>query len=112
MKPARNVKIIATVGPASSSAEMIEKLFMAGVDVFRINMSHSDHPGLLERHNIIRKLETEHDRPIGILVDLQGPKLRIGTFKKEHVTIKALDTFVLDDNPDPGDKKRVHLPHP
>ena len=112
MKRTRNVKIIATVGPASSSPEMIEKLFKAGVDVFRINMSHSDHPGLLERHDIIRKLEAKHDRPIGILVDLQGPKLRIGTFKKDRITIRALDTFVFDDNPDPGDHTRVHLPHP
>ncbi len=112
MKRTRNVKIIATVGPASSSAEMIEKLFKAGVDCFRINMSHSDHDGLRERHDIIRRLETEHDRPIGVLVDLQGPKLRIGTFKQDQVTIKALDTFVLDDNPDPGDATRVHLPHP
>ncbi|NNE21548.1 MAG: pyruvate kinase, partial [Rhizobiales bacterium] len=112
MKRNRNVKIIATVGPASSSAEMIEKLFHAGVDVFRINMSHSDHPALRDRHDIIRRLETEHDRPIGILVDLQGPKLRIGTFKQDQITIKANDTFVLDDIADPGDRTRVHLPHP
>ena len=112
VKRNRNVKIIATVGPASSSAEMIEKLFHAGVDVFRINMSHSDHSALRDRHDIIRRLETEHDRPIGILVDLQGPKLRIGTFKQDQITIKAGDAFVLDDNADPGDRTRVHLPHP
>ena len=112
VKRTRNVKIIATVGPASTSQEMIEKLFLAGVDVFRINMSHSSHDSLKERHDIIRQLETEHDRPIGILVDLQGPKLRIGTFKKDEITIRATDTFILDDNPDPGDNTRVHLPHP
>ncbi|MGI9463918.1 MAG: pyruvate kinase, partial [Aestuariivirgaceae bacterium] len=112
MKRSRNVKIIATIGPASSSPEMIEKLFVAGADVFRINMSHSDHQALRERHQIIRRLETEHNRPIGILVDLQGPKLRIGTFKDDRVTIRAGDTFTLDDNPDPGDKSQVHLPHP
>ena len=112
MKRARNVKVIATIGPASTSSEMIEKLLLAGVDVFRINMSHSDHDALRERHATIRRLETEHDRPIGILVDLQGPKLRIGTFKSDEVTIRAGDTFVLDGNADPGDQSRVHLPHP
>ena len=112
MKRSRNVKIIATIGPASSSPEVIEQLLLAGVDVFRINMSHSSHQTLRERHADIRKLETEHDRPIGILVDLQGPKLRIGTFKQDHVTITARDTFILDDNPDPGDAMRVCLPHP
>ncbi len=112
MKRIRNVKIIATIGPASSSPEMIERLFKAGADVFRINMSHSDHQALKQRHAIIRRLETENNHPIGILVDLQGPKLRIGTFKQDQVTIRALDTFVFDDNPDPGDETRVHLPHP
>ena len=112
MKRSRNVKIIATIGPASSSPEVIEQLLLAGVDVFRINMSHSSHQTLRERHADIRKLETEHDRPIGVLVDLQGPKLRIGTFKQDRVTITARDTFILDDNPDPGDETRVCLPHP
>ncbi len=112
MKRNRRVKIIATLGPASSSAEMIEALFVAGVDVFRINMSHSTHEALKERHKIIRRLETEHNRPIGILVDLQGPKLRIGTFAKNEVTIRAGNTFILDTNPEPGDETRVYLPHP
>jgi pyruvate kinase len=112
VKRSRKVKIIATVGPASSSPEMVEKLFLAGVDVFRINMSHSSHDSLKERHDIIRGLESQYDRPIGILCDLQGPKLRIGTFRKDQVTIRATDTFILDDNPDPGDHTRVHLPHP
>ena len=82
---------------------------MAGVDVFRINMSHSSHDSLKERHDFIRRLETEHDRPIGILVDLQGPKLRIGTFRKDEVTIRATDTFILDDNPRSG---RQHASSP
>ncbi len=112
MRRNRKVKIIATLGPASSSPEMIEELFLAGVDVFRINMSHSSHAGMSELLTIIRRLEAEHDRPIGVLVDLQGPKLRIGSFRADEVTIKAGDTFVLDDNPDPGDETRVHLPHP
>ena len=112
MRRARNVKIIATLGPASSSPEMIEKLFMAGVDTFRINMSHSSHDGLRELHGNIRALEEKHARPIGILADMQGPKLRIGTFAQESVEISAGDTFVFDDDEKPGDKSRVHLPHP
>ena len=112
MKRNRKVKIIATLGPASSTAEIIEDLFISGVDVFRINMSHSTHETLTELLKIIRALETKHNRPIGVLADLQGPKLRIGTFKADVVTIRAGNTFILDNNPDPGDESRVHLPHP
>jgi pyruvate kinase len=91
---------------------MIEKLFLAGVDVFRINMSHSDHPNLKSHYDIIRRIEKKHSRPIGILVDLQGPKLRIDTFATDDVTIKAGDSFNLDMDETPGDETRVHLPHP
>jgi pyruvate kinase len=112
VKRNRKVKIIATLGPASDTPELIEELFLAGVDVFRINMSHSSHNVLKERHAAIRALETKHDRPIGILADMQGPKLRIGTFRQDHVTIRAGNTFTLDGNPEPGDESRVHLPHP
>ncbi len=77
----RKVKIVATLGPASASPEMIEKLFLAGVDVFRINMSHTQHKLLAELHGHIRKIEIKLNRPIGILADLQGPKIRIGTFR-------------------------------
>ena len=91
---------------------MIEKLFVAGVDVFRINMSHTSHALLKELHGHIRNIESKVNRPIGILADLQGPKIRIGTFKDKEVQIKAGDTFTFDTDATPGDSKRVHLPHP
>ncbi len=112
MRRNRKVKILATLGPASSSAEMIEKLFVAGVDVFRINMSHTSHEMLALLHGHIREVEAKMNRPIGILADLQGPKIRIGTFVDKEVTIKAGDNFVFDEDPTPGDSKRVYLPHP
>jgi len=108
----RKVKILATLGPASSSREMIEKLFVAGADVFRINMSHTSHALLKELHGCIRSVESSLNRPIGILADLQGPKIRIGTFKDKEVQIKAGDTFTFDTNEAPGDNQRVYLPHP
>jgi pyruvate kinase len=92
----RKVKILATLGPASASPEMIEKLFVAGVDVFRINMSHTSHDLLRELHGHIRALEQKTGRPIGILADLQGPKIRIGTFANKEARIKAGDFFVFD----------------
>ncbi len=91
---------------------MIEKLFVAGVDVFRINMSHTSHALLKELHGHIRNIESKVNRPIGILADLQGPKIRIGTFKEKEVQIKAGDKFTFDTDSTPGDSKRVHLPHP
>ena len=108
----RKVKIVATLGPASSSPEMIEKLFLAGVDVFRINMSHTQHALLNQLHGDIRKTEAKLNRPIGILVDLQGPKIRIGTFKDKEAHIAAGANFVFDADATPGDATRVCLPHP
>jgi pyruvate kinase len=108
----RSVKIIATLGPASSSPEMIETLFIAGADVFRINMSHTSHKMLDELHAAIRGIEAKRDRPIGILADLQGPKLRIGTFANKEARIEAGNTFVLDNDEAPGDSSRVYLGHP
>ena len=112
MRRNRKVKILATLGPASSTPEMIEKLFVAGVDVFRINMSHTNHQLLTELHGHIRNVEAKMKRPIGILADLQGPKIRIGTFKEKEAVIKAGDTFIFDTDPTPGNEKRVFLPHP
>ena len=112
MRRNRKVKILATLGPASASPEMIEKLFMAGADVFRINMSHTNHELLAQYHGIIRKLEARIGRPIGILADLQGPKLRIGTFAQKEVTLTPGESFTLDSDATPGDASRVHLPHP
>ena len=112
MKRSRRTKIVATLGPASDSPEMIERLFRAGVDVFRLNMSHLPREKLPEKVEAIRTIEREAKRPIGILVDLQGPKLRLGTFSDGAVVIEAGASFVLDGNPAPGDSARCHLPHP
>ena len=112
MRRNRKAKIVATLGPASSSPEMLEKLFLAGVDVFRINMSHTHHDLLRQLHRDIRDLEARLKRPIGILADLQGPKIRIGTFKDKEAKINAGDSFVFDMDKTPGDSTRVCLPHP
>jgi pyruvate kinase len=112
MRRLRRAKIIATLGPASSDREMIARLFAAGVDVFRINMSHTSHERMRELVAAIRAVEEETGRPIGILVDLQGPKLRLGTFAGGAAQVKKGDTFVLDSDPAPGDATRAYLPHP
>lgn len=91
---------------------MIERLFVAGADVFRINMSHTSHALLKELHGCIRNIENKVNRPIGILADLQGPKIRIGTFKDKEVQIRAGDKFTFDTDAAPGDSTRVYLPHP
>lgn len=112
MRRNRKVKILATLGPASSSEEMIEKLFLAGADVFRINMSHASHDLMRDLVARIRKIEKKVQRPIGILADLQGPKLRVGTFTEGRVTLKPGQVFTLDNQNVPGDENRVYLPHP
>jgi pyruvate kinase len=111
MRRRRRTKLVATLGPASSSRSMIGKLFEAGADVFRINMSHTAHDKMRELVQIIRSIESECNRPIGILVDLQGPKLRLGNFKNESAQLDAGQDFVLDTDPAPGDSTRVNLPH-
>ena len=80
MRRLRNVKIVATLGPAPSDYDTIRALFEAGADVFRLNMSHGTHEDIAARHAIIRQVEEDIGRPIGILADLQGPKLRVGVF--------------------------------
>ena len=112
MRRLRRVKIVATLGPASEDATTMECLFDAGVDVFRINMSHASRDGLRERVAAIRALEARRERSIGILADLQGPKLRIGTFGEGSVELPKGSRFVLDADPAAGDATRVHLPHP
>jgi pyruvate kinase len=108
----RRIKIVATLGPASQDRAVVADLFKAGVDVFRINMSHASHDGMRERVALIRSLEEEFDRPIGILVDLQGPKLRVGLFANGSEDLRRGDSFTLDEDPSPGDATRVQLPHP
>jgi pyruvate kinase len=112
MRRSRKVKILATLGPASSEESKIRELFEAGADVFRINMSHADHPLMRTLVDRIRSVEKDVGRPIGILADLQGPKLRVGTFAEGAVELEPGQTFTLDDDPSPGDATRVHLPHP
>ena len=108
----RRVKIIATLGPASADRETLASLFQAGADVFRINMSHASHDDMRARVAMIRSLEEETGRPIGVLVDLQGPKLRLGLFADGGADLHKGEAFVLDAEAAPGDATRVHLPHP
>jgi pyruvate kinase len=112
MRRNRNAKIVATLGPASSSEEVIRKLFVAGVDMFRLNFSHGTHAEHKERFDTVRRIGREFNRPIGILADLQGPKLRVGKFAPDGITLAPGATFRLDLNPTEGDANRVNLPHP
>jgi pyruvate kinase len=112
MRRQRRTKIVATLGPSSSGRDVIAKLFEAGADVFRINMSHTSHERLRELVASIRAVESDCGRPIGILVDLQGPKLRVGAFTGGSATLAKGATFTLDADQKPGGETRVHLPHP
>ena len=112
MQRARNVKIVATLGPASSSPEVIRDLFAAGADVFRLNFSHGSHATHQAVHGAVRQIEQETGRPIGILVDLQGPKLRLGAFAGGSVTLADGAAFRVDLSARPGDASRASLPHP
>ena len=112
MTRTRKVKVLATLGPASSEKAVIKRLFEAGADIFRINMSHTDHPRLRALVETIRAVEEEVGRPIGILADLQGPKLRLGAFANGAIDIAPGDVFVLDSDRTPGTQDRVELPHP
>ena len=108
----RRTKIIATLGPASSTPEVLQRLFLAGADVFRLNFSHGSHDDHAGRIAMIRDLEAQYDHPIGILADVQGPKLRVGRFGAGRVQLQTGQAFTLDLNPTPGDVRRVNLPHP
>jgi len=111
MRRQRRTKIVATLGPASAQRSVIGRLFQAGADVFRINMSHTSHDRMRELVAAIRAVEAEQNRPIGILVDLQGPKLRLGAFKNDWAEIDKGRDFIFDTDPAPGDASRVQLPH-
>jgi len=112
MRRQRNIKIVATLGPSSSDYDTIKALHLAGADVFRLNMSHGSHEEIAERHEIIRQIEAELNSPIAILADLQGPKLRVGTFKNGVEEITENEKFRLDLKDEIGTKDRVQLPHP
>src|SRR6056297_2562587 len=112
MRRLRNVKIVATLGPASDTHAMIRALHEAGADVFRLNMSHGTHEDIEARHQMIRQVEKDLDSPIAILADLQGPKLRVGEFANGSEELEWGANFRLDLDPTPGDATRVQLPHP
>ena len=107
----RQTKIVATLGPASNSAEKIKELFETGVDLFRVNFSHGDHTTHEKTISTIRDVEKQCNRPIGVLADLQGPKLRIGAFKSGSADLKIGQKFQFDLDPAEGDDTRVCLPH-
>jgi len=108
----RRTKIVATIGPASNTPEMLSRLFYGGADVFRLNFSHGTHEDHQAGIRMIRALEESAGRPIGILADVQGPKLRVGRFGGGRVTLQTGQSFRLDLSPVPGDRHRVELPHP
>lgn len=108
----RSTKIVATLGPASTDPAVIEALFRTGADVFRLNFSHGAHADHAARLRAVRDIARKYQRPIGVLADIQGPKLRIGTFRSGYVTLERGQPFRLDLRDLPGDRKRVPLPHP
>ncbi len=112
MRRNRNAKIIATLGPGRSSEEEIANLFEAGADVFRLNFSHGVHDDHKRRYEVIRKLESRFSRPIGILMDLQGPKLRVGEFEQGKVMLETGQSFRLELTNNKGNKTTAPLPHP
>ncbi|MFZ6773562.1 pyruvate kinase [Undibacterium sp. SXout7W] len=112
MRRQRKAKIVATLGPASNTKEAILALFLAGADVFRFNFSHGTHQDHQLRCDIVREIERSYGRPIAILADLQGPKLRVGQFAEGKVFLENGATFTLDNDPAPGSAQRVCLPHP
>src|SRR5450755_4426266 len=113
MQRSRNAKIVATLGPASADRATIEALVNAGADVFRLNFSHGTHADHKQRLDLIRAIENDIGKPIGVLLDLQGPKLRVGTFADGPVKLIEGASFRLDLQRDkPGDATRATLPHP
>jgi pyruvate kinase len=112
MRRYRKAKIVATLGPASADAATIGRMFDAGADVFRLNFSHGSHDDHRNTHRILRELEAGTGRPVAILMDLQGPKIRIGRIAGGEARIERGQTFRLDLDPTPGDATRAPLPHP
>lgn len=108
----RRAKIVATTGPASSSPEMLKALFLAGVDTFRLNFSHGTHEDHAKVHAAIRALEQEMHRPIGILMDLQGPKIRIGTLHDNKIVVRAGEAVRFVRTGTDGNRLAIPLPHP
>ena len=111
MRRERQTKILATIGPVSCSEEMIESLFVAGVDLFRLNFSHGTHADHQTSYDFIRKVEAKYDHPIGVVADMQGPKLRIGNFENDSIILEKGQSFRFDSEDSLGDESRVYLPH-
>ena len=107
----RKAKIVATLGPACETEKDIEKLFLTGVDVFRLNFSHGEHKDHVNKVKIVRKIEKKYNRYICILGDLQGPKFRVGKFTNIKEQLKTNQEFTFDQNKIDGSSKRVYLPH-
>src|SRR6185369_7499907 len=112
MRRSRHAKIVATLGPASSSPEMIRALFEAGADVFRFNFSHGSHAEHQARYDIVRAIEQETGRPIAVLADLQGPKLRVGRLAEGPIILEEGERVRFDLDAAPGTRERIPLPHP
>jgi len=112
MTPDKKVKILATLGPATRGIDDIRELVQAGVNMFRLNFSHGDHADHAQRYQWIREVEQQLNYPLGILMDLQGPKLRVGKFADGKVLLQRGQALRLDPDPTPGDQRRVNLPHP
>jgi pyruvate kinase len=112
MRRSRSTKILATLGPASSTPDQVRALFEAGADAFRLNFSHGSHEQHAARYQVIREVEAATTRPIAVVMDLQGPKLRVGGFADGGVELERGARFRLDLAPDPGNEQRVCLPHP
>ena len=112
MKRSRRARIVATLGPASRAPGMVKALAQAGVDVFRLNFSHGSHDDHAAALKAVRGAELALQRPLGVLADLQGPKLRLGRFKDVEISVKPGHTMRFDLDPTPGDETRVEMPHP
>ncbi|QMV61514.1 pyruvate kinase [Pseudomonas berkeleyensis] len=112
MNADKKVKILATLGPAIRDAAHIRQLVEAGVNLFRLNFSHGEHADHAQRYQWVREVERELNQPIGILMDLQGPKLRVGRFSEGKVQLVNGQSLRLDLDATPGDASRVNLPHP
>jgi pyruvate kinase len=112
MRRRRRAKIVATVGPASASPEMLKALFLAGVDTFRLNFSHGTHDDHAKVHAAIRGLERDMQQPIGILMDLQGPKIRVGTLRDKGIIVRSGESIRFVRSGTEGDHSAIPLPHP
>ena len=111
MTPDKKVKILATLGPATQGIDDIRQLVEAGVNIFRLNFSHGEHADHAMRFEWIREVERQLNYPLGILMDLQGPKLRVGRFAEGKVQLQRGQALRLDLDATPGDTQRVNLPH-